>query len=103
MNEVMNKKDFIFYNKHGDKLQFGSTIYYPVRCTKTQKIMILNSKLEAFVFVRGGPNKEITPMILTRSYLLSLDDVRRTYDDVEEVIRKWEEKIVRKLERTILY
>ena len=103
MNKVIDKKDFVFYNKYGDKLQYGSIIYYPIRCMKSHNIQIISSKLEAFAFVRGGPNKEITPMILTRAYLLNLDDVRKTYDDAEEVIRKWEEKIVRKLEQAIQY
>lgn len=92
---------FHFENKFGDTFRYGSIIYYPIINLKSKQITVQKSKIDAFVFVKK--DKIIEPMILTRAYLLRLDNVRKSYKDVEEVINKWESKIVEKVKETIVY
>lgn len=96
-------KFFNFTNKYGDKIRFGSTVYYPIISTQNKNVSICKSKVECFAFVRGKAKEEIKPMILTRAYLLDLDDVRKSYDEAEEVVRRWEEKIVNSIKETIQF
>ena len=97
---IIPYKEFIFYNKRGEKFTYGSVVYYPA-IARDNKCYINKNKIEAFAFVRGKSGKSITPMVLTRTKLLNLNDLYKTYEEAEEVINKWEEKIVENLTSTL--
>lgn len=97
---IIPYKEFIFYNKRGDKFTYGSIIYYPI-VTKGGYVYIKKNKIEAFAFVRGKAGDAILPMVLTGNTLLNLNDLYRSYEDAEEVINKWEEKIVDNIKTAI--
>ena len=96
---VIPYKEFKFYNKRGDIFTYGSIVYYPY--LKYDKCFIRKAKVECFAFMRGKSGKSITPMVLTGNTLLNLNDLYKTYEEAEEVINRWEGKIVKSLEKAI--
>lgn len=98
---IIPYRDFKFFNKRGDWFTYGTVIYYPVVAEKLGKCFIRKNTIEAFAFVRGSSGDTITPMVLTGNTLLNLNDLYRSYNDAEEVINKWEEKIVNNIEKAI--
>ena len=97
---IIPYKEFKFYNKRGDYFTYGSVIYYPM-VDRNGYAHIRKNKIEAFAFVRGKSGESITPMVLTANTRLNLNDLYKTYEEAEEVINKWEEKIVNNIKTKI--
>lgn len=91
-----------YKNKFGDNITFGSVIYFPL-FLDAGSLTIKSTVVNNIVLHRKKRDKtKLQPMVLTKAYILNLDDCRKTYEDAEEVIHKWKRRVINAIEKALV-